>query len=221
MKKLNFKSIILGVIIGIVITSCVFAESKTIQAFYNDIKIEINGKLIELKDAKGNKIEPFIYEGTTYLPVRAVAESLGMEVAYVETTNTVKLTTVTDAVYEEPSVPIVTPIPTPEPTPVVETPVVTPAPDSGVGSPVVERISETPDGIRVYSFENKNYIALGHIEDKYTRCKFDYLPKAQIYYGNLSKNGKIILNSIPLENIYGKTCVEYNYYIENIMALIK
>ena len=44
------------------------------------IKIVVDGQKINPKDANGNKVEPFIYNGTTYLPVRAIADALGKEV---------------------------------------------------------------------------------------------------------------------------------------------
>lgn len=88
------KHFLLGFLLGALIfgSISVFADSVTIQAFFNNIKVSVDGKAIELKDSKGNKVEPFIHEGTTYLPVKAIAESLGMEVKYNETTNTVELT---------------------------------------------------------------------------------------------------------------------------------
>jgi hypothetical protein len=89
----KFKQFIAGLIVGAMLLSTitVFAGAKTIEAFYNNIKISIEGKAVELKDATGNTVEPFIYNGTTYLPVRAIAEALGMEVKFNETTNTVEL----------------------------------------------------------------------------------------------------------------------------------
>ena len=92
MKK--FKQFITGVIVGAMLLSVgtVFAGTQTIEAFYNNIKISIDGENVELKDAAGNVIEPFIYEGTTYLPVRAISEALGMDTKFNETTNTVELT---------------------------------------------------------------------------------------------------------------------------------
>ena len=50
----------------------VYAKSKTemIEVLYNNIKIYKDNVLCELKDANGTVIEPFIYNGTTYLPVR-------------------------------------------------------------------------------------------------------------------------------------------------------
>jgi hypothetical protein len=89
MRKI--KQFIAGLIVGVMLMSAVFAGTQTIEAFYNNIKISIDGKAVELKDATGNPVEPFIYNGTTYLPVRAIAEVLGMEVKFNETTNTVEL----------------------------------------------------------------------------------------------------------------------------------
>ena len=62
---------------------------KTITVTYSDIKLIIDGKSVTPKDATGKTVEPFIFEGTTYLPVRAVAEALGKEVAWDGNTNTV------------------------------------------------------------------------------------------------------------------------------------
>jgi hypothetical protein len=89
----KFRQFIAGLIVGAMLMSAVtvFADTQTIEAFFNNIKISIDGNAVELKDAAGNPVEPFIHEGTTYLPVRAIAEALGMEVKYNETTNTVEL----------------------------------------------------------------------------------------------------------------------------------
>jgi predicted house-cleaning noncanonical NTP pyrophosphatase (MazG superfamily) len=89
MRKI--KQFIAGLIVGVMLMSAVFAGTQTIEAFYNNIKISVDGKAVELKDAVGNSVDPFIYNGTTYLPVRAIAEALGMEVKFNETTNTVEL----------------------------------------------------------------------------------------------------------------------------------
>lgn len=52
---------------------------------YNDIKINLNGNNVVTSS------EPFIINGTTYLPVRALAEALGLNVEWDATTNTVKI----------------------------------------------------------------------------------------------------------------------------------
>lgn len=95
MKK-EIKGFIVGCIVtGILSMSMftVFAEpiSKNITAMYNNIKIYVDGNLIQPKDAAGNSIEPFIYNGTTYLPVRAIGEALGKTVQWDGKTNSVHI----------------------------------------------------------------------------------------------------------------------------------
>ena len=66
-------------------------KNQTIAIEYNDIKVTLDGKPVELKDATGKTIEPFTYNGTTYLPVRAVANLLGVDVKWDGDTNTIYL----------------------------------------------------------------------------------------------------------------------------------
>ena len=63
--------------------------SKTIEVTFKDIKIYVDGEIIIPTDASGKIVEPFIYEGTTYLPVRAVSEALGKTVKWDSITNSV------------------------------------------------------------------------------------------------------------------------------------
>lgn len=65
--------------------------SRNITADYNDIKIVMNGTQIMPTDANGNIVEPFAVNGTTYLPVRAVANALGIDVQWDGATKTVDL----------------------------------------------------------------------------------------------------------------------------------
>ena len=84
MKK-RLQGLVAGVLIGTILTSgAVFAKTGTdiIEALYNNIKIYVDGVKIEPKDATGNVVEPFIYNGTTYLPVRAVGEAIGRTVTW-------------------------------------------------------------------------------------------------------------------------------------------
>ncbi len=87
MRFERIKGFLLGVALCLVIGMLsipAFAESvgKQITAYYNDIKLIINGETVIPKDAKGNVVDPFIVDGTTYLPVRAVAEALGQAVSW-------------------------------------------------------------------------------------------------------------------------------------------
>ncbi len=56
--------------------------TKTIEAVYSNIKVYKDNVLCELKDANGTVVEPFIYNGTTYLPVRGAANLADMQVTW-------------------------------------------------------------------------------------------------------------------------------------------
>lgn len=66
--------------------------SRNVQVDYSDIKLVINGEAVTPRDGNGNVVEPFTIDGTTYLPVRAVANALGMDVDWNGKTHTVTLT---------------------------------------------------------------------------------------------------------------------------------
>lgn len=86
-KRLVF--ILVGVLL---LSSAIFAASfrKNITVDYMGIKLVVDGKEVIMgNDMAGNKIEPFAYEGTTYLPVRALAEALGKNVQWDDATKTV------------------------------------------------------------------------------------------------------------------------------------
>ena len=95
MKK-QWKGFLAGFLSAILITSLcvpVFAATvKQLSASYNDIKITLDGERLIPKDPNGNVIEPFIVDGTTYLPLRAVAEAVGLNVGWDGNTSTVILT---------------------------------------------------------------------------------------------------------------------------------
>lgn len=70
---------------------------RTLSASYQNIQIELNGQTITPKDAAGKVVEPFIVDGTTYLPVRAISEALGLNVEWNGKTKTVVITAQDDA----------------------------------------------------------------------------------------------------------------------------
>lgn len=63
--------------------------TRTISVAYRNIQIMVNGERITPRDAQGRIVEPFIFNGTTFLPVRAVSEALGMTVDWDGPTSTV------------------------------------------------------------------------------------------------------------------------------------
>jgi len=99
MKKLNnIKWFTLGIAACILASTLIIpasATSRNKQAtlYYNDIKITLDGEPVIPQDAIGNTIEPFIIDGTTYLPVRGIANALGVIVKWNGVTSTVELTT--------------------------------------------------------------------------------------------------------------------------------
>ena len=56
---------------------------------YPGVNIFIDDQKLNPKDANGNPVEVFIYNGTTYLPVRAVSEALGQPVQWDGSTSSV------------------------------------------------------------------------------------------------------------------------------------
>lgn len=93
--KERTKGIIIGALAAVTVASIanVAAEDlyKTVSIAYNNIKICIDGTYLEPKDTNGNPVEPFILDGTTYLPVRAVGNAIGKTVDWDGETNTVFL----------------------------------------------------------------------------------------------------------------------------------
>ncbi len=91
MKKITVIAIALVLLLTLGVTAFATNGSKNADLFYRDINISLNGTEITPKDANGNVVEPFIIDGTTYLPVRAVAEALGLDVGWDGETSTVIL----------------------------------------------------------------------------------------------------------------------------------
>lgn len=83
-NRVQIKSFIAGVTVSSIVTASVsiFADplEKQISAVFNNIELIVDGQEIVPKDLAGNVVEPFIYNGTTYLPVRALAQALGKPV---------------------------------------------------------------------------------------------------------------------------------------------
>lgn len=84
MKKNTLFKIVVCALAAIALTFGVVASTgtKTIDIIYRNIKIMIDGAEYVPTDVNGNVVEPFIYNGTTYLPVRAVANAFDKEVKW-------------------------------------------------------------------------------------------------------------------------------------------
>lgn len=89
-KKVFFINLLLFILM-FSLTSLASNYSENITRHYANIKIKLNNQEIIAKDENGTIIEPFIINGTTYLPVRAIGNALNLDVSFDSTTNTVLL----------------------------------------------------------------------------------------------------------------------------------
>ncbi len=81
--KFNLKSFFAGILVTSLVGTgtLAFAEtSQTIQAIFGRVKLVVNSKPVEQ--------ETLLYNGTTYIPLRAAAEVLDKDVAWDADTNT-------------------------------------------------------------------------------------------------------------------------------------
>ena len=91
-KKLIYAlSLVLVLSIGFSVGAIASNGKKTASLYYRDIKITLDGKELVPKDADGNYVEPFIIDGTTYLPVRGISNVLGLDVDWDGASGTVIL----------------------------------------------------------------------------------------------------------------------------------
>jgi hypothetical protein len=92
LKNLQVKGFVAGILVMLMLSGItVFAAARTeaISISFNGIRLVVNGEHVTPRDGAGNVVEPFIWNGTTYLPVRAVANALGQEVNWDGNTQTV------------------------------------------------------------------------------------------------------------------------------------
>lgn len=94
--KRNWKGVLCGVmatvlLLGLIGTAAATVGKMAVSVDYNNIKVTMNGTAVNLVDANGNAVEPFAINGTTYLPVRAVANALGLDIGWDGATSTVRL----------------------------------------------------------------------------------------------------------------------------------
>ena len=98
----------LPVLIGILCVLCIAIGAYAATAVQEitaqlrpDFEIEIDGEEREFYNVDGERVYPILYEGTTYLPVRAIGEIMNKKVYWFEKEKRIELkeinTTVTDA----------------------------------------------------------------------------------------------------------------------------
>lgn len=80
-----FSGLIFALVLGISILGVTVLAApieNKISVVYDNIKIYVDGVLIQPKDADGKTIKPFISNGVTYLPVAALSKALGKDISW-------------------------------------------------------------------------------------------------------------------------------------------
>lgn len=84
--------LILTVLIAALCVTATATSKRSVQV-EDGIGITLNGARFTPRDANGKQVSAFLYNGTTYVPVRAISEAMGMDVSFNSATRTVVLTT--------------------------------------------------------------------------------------------------------------------------------
>ncbi|MDR0936909.1 MAG: NPCBM/NEW2 domain-containing protein [Oscillospiraceae bacterium] len=69
-------------IVFLSVPSLAASTTQMISVIFSDMKLIIDGKQYTPKDSSGGEIKPLVYNGTTYLPLKAVAEAFGRVAAW-------------------------------------------------------------------------------------------------------------------------------------------
>ena len=76
-------------ILAAILSTCIcVGAASAAQTYTQNIKVTygidfaFNGQPVMLQDPNGNVVHPFVYNGTTYVPIRAVSETFGADVVY-------------------------------------------------------------------------------------------------------------------------------------------
>ena len=194
------KKFILGLIIGIMLCTVVLASP--ISAFTSDIVIRINGTLLDAQAIN--------FEGSTYIPLRAVGEALDKDVVYHVEDNSVDIN---DKVVKA----------TVSPTP---TPTVAPAPKA-----IIKTVESAPsvEDIKIYTYWGNDFVFAGDVklQLKEVGLRLVQADYTKMEYTIFNEAGKTLLSGIKI-NLYTPEGAEnshayftVDYYKKNIVPLLK
>jgi len=91
MKKLVIFALLISMLL-LTFTAANTFYNRTIEV-RDGITILIDGEVFEPKDVNGDPVEVFVYDGTTYVPIRALTEKFGKTVKYDDETDTASIDT--------------------------------------------------------------------------------------------------------------------------------
>ncbi|MDR1704190.1 MAG: NPCBM/NEW2 domain-containing protein [Clostridiales bacterium] len=81
----------LGLLGGVTAIASPTAISRSIDVFFGNYKVYVDGTLLEATDTQGNRLEPFAYNGYMYVPAEEIALAFGKGVNWVQNTGTLYL----------------------------------------------------------------------------------------------------------------------------------
>lgn len=88
------KILLMLILLMLIFSANVYAENEQISATLSkEISIVYNNEIKEFYDVNGTKVYPILYQGTTYLPVRAVSSMFSIDVKWDGENNKIYLNT--------------------------------------------------------------------------------------------------------------------------------
>ena len=77
-KSLMVSGTVLTVLAGaLTLPALASVGQRTAALHYQNIKVTLDGRTLDLTDSRGNEVEPFTIDGTTYLPLASISKALG------------------------------------------------------------------------------------------------------------------------------------------------
>lgn len=73
-------ALVSAIVLGTALSALAISGRMTIEI--DPINVQVNGQVFSPTDANGREVPVFAYNGTTYAPLRALAEAYGLEVGY-------------------------------------------------------------------------------------------------------------------------------------------
>ena len=89
-RKKRIPAIILMFVLFLTTSYAANTYRKTIIVT-SGVNVEFNNEAIDMTDANGKAVEAFIYNGTTYVPIRAVSNAFGADIGYDRNTQTISV----------------------------------------------------------------------------------------------------------------------------------
>ena len=88
MKKERIKGLVMGLILGLTLSATVVMAAPQVAELVFGVRVSLDGQMINFEE----DMRPFVIGGRTFLPVRAIADAVGLDVGFDDATNTVLLT---------------------------------------------------------------------------------------------------------------------------------